>query len=312
MKAYSQDLRERVLGAIDQGKTRKEVVELFDMSLSTVKRYLKQRNQMGHVRPKKIPGRPSIKQASLQEKILKHLEANPDATLAEHCVLWEEESGIKVSIMTMSRAIDASGWTRKKTIVASERKEDEREKWREYVKDLNARNFVFLDESGSSIALTRLYARAPKGKRAIGSLPRNRRKNITLLASLSPSGIGETMLIEGAANTEIFEIYVEQFLVPSLKEGQIVIMDNLSIHKGQKVRELIEARGCQLVFLPAYSPDFSPIEEAFSKIKAVLRKIGARTHEALQQAIAEALLTVTTTDALGWFRHCGYRLADGE
>jgi|SRR5579875_1531088 transposase len=114
MKAYSQDLRERVLGAIDQGKTRKEVVELFDVSLSTVKRYLKQRSQMGHVRPKKIPGRPSIKQASLQEKILKHLEANPDATLAEHCVLWEEESGIKISIMTMSRAIDASGWTRKK------------------------------------------------------------------------------------------------------------------------------------------------------------------------------------------------------
>ncbi len=120
------------------------------------------------------------------------------------------------------------------------------------------------------------------------------------------------MLIEGAANTEIFEIYVEQILVPSLKKGQIVLMDNLRIHKGQKVRELIEARGCQLVFLPAYSPDFSPIEEAFSKIKAVLRKIGARTHEALQEAIAEALLTVTTTDALGWFRHCGYMLADGE
>jgi transposase len=112
---------------------------------------------------------------------------------------------------------------------------------------------------GSNIALTRLYARAPRGKRAKGSIPRNRRKNLTLLASLSLAGIGETMIIEGAANAEIFEIYIEQILAPSLKEGQVVILDNLSIHKRQRVRKLIEARGCRLLFLPAYSPDFSPI-----------------------------------------------------
>ena len=114
------------------------------------------------------------------------------------------------------------------------------------------------------------------------------------------------MIIEGAANAQIFEIYIEQILAPSLKKGQIVVMDNLSIHKGQKVRQLIEACECRLLFLPAYSPDFSPIEEAFSKIKAALRRAGARTHEALQEAIAQALLTVTATDASGWFRHCGY------
>jgi transposase len=108
---------------------------------------------------------------------------------------------------------------------------------------------------------------------------------VTLLASLSPSGIGETMILEGAANAQVFEIYIEQILAPSLQAGQMVIMDNLSIHKGQKVRQAIEARGCQLLFLPAYSPDFSPIEEAFSKIKAALRRAGARTHEALQEAI---------------------------
>jgi len=196
--------------------------------------------------------------------------------------------------------------TEKKTIEASERKEEERSQWREQVKELDTKKFVFLDESGSNIALTRLYARAPRGTRARGSIPRNRRKNTTVLASLSLAGIGETMIIEGAANTQLFEIYIERLLAPSLQEGQIVVMDNLSIHKGQKVRQIIEARGCHLLFLPAYSPDFSPIEEAFSKIKAVLRRVGARTQEALQEALAQALLTVTAADASGWFRHCGY------
>ena len=196
--------------------------------------------------------------------------------------------------------------TEKKTLEASERKEEERIQWKEQAKELDASTLVFLDESGSNIALTRLYARSPRGTRARGSLPRNRRKNVTLLASLSLSGIGETMILEGAANAQVFEIYIEQILVPSLHAGQVVIMDNLSIHKGRKVQQLIEARGCRLLFLPAYSPDFSPIEEAFSKVKAALRRVGARTQEALQEAIGQALLTVTAADASGWFRHCGY------
>jgi len=202
--------------------------------------------------------------------------------------------------------------TEKKTLEASERKEETRSQWREQVNTLEISKLVFLDESGSNIALTRLYARAPRGKRARGSIPRNRRKNVTLLASLSLSGIGETMMIEGSASAQVFEIYIEQILAPSLQKGQIVVMDNLSIHKGHKVREIIEARGCQLLFLPAYSPDFSPIEEAFSKVKAALRRAGARTHEALQQAIGQALLTVTAADASGWFTHCGYPSAPAE
>jgi transposase len=165
---------------------------------------------------------------------------------------------------------------------------------------------VVVDECGSNIALTPLYARAPKGQRARGSVPRNRGKNTTLLASLSLEGIGASMIIEGAANAAAFEAYLEHFLVPSLHPGQIVVMDNLSVHKGARVRQLIEDKGCQLLFLPAYSPDFSPIEETFSKIKAFLRRAGARTHEALEEAICQALETVTSQDAHGWFRHCGY------
>jgi len=189
---------------------------------------------------------------------------------------------------------------------ATERNEQERASWREQVKALDAKLLVVLDECGSNIALTPLYARAPKGHRARGSVPRNRGKNTTLLASLSLEGIGASMIIEGAVNATAFEGYLEQILVPSLHPGQIVVMDNLSVHKGARVRQLIEDKGCQVLFLPAYSPDLSPIEETFSKLKAFLRRVGARTREALEEAICQALLTVTAQDAHGWFRHCGY------
>jgi len=195
---------------------------------------------------------------------------------------------------------------KKKTLGASERTEEARAAWREHLKQLDARQLVVIDECGSNISLTPLYARAPKGLRAYGSVPRNRGKNTTLIAALHFDGMGESMIIEGATNATAFEQYVEEILAPSLTPGQIVIMDNLSCHKGKKVEQLIQSKGCQLLFLPAYSPDFSPIEETFSKIKTYLRRAGARTHEALQEAICQALLTVTAQDAQGWFRHCGY------
>jgi len=174
------------------------------------------------------------------------------------------------------------------------------------MKELDPKRLLFLDESGSTIALTSRYGRAPKGERASGSAPRHRGKNTTLLASLSLAGMGASMIIEGAVNAAVFEVYVEQILVPSLSKGQIVVMDNLSVHKRKRVRQLIEACGCEVLFLPAYSPDYSPIEETFSKLKAFLRRVGARTHEALQEALRQALETVSVQDALGWFTHCGY------
>ena len=169
-----------------------------------------------------------------------------------------------------------------------------------------SQELVFVDETGSHIAMTPLYAYAPKGQRAVGKVPRNYGSTMTLIASLSLSGMGEALLLDGAADAAAFEVYIEQVLAPSLHAGQIVILDNLSIHLGPRVRQAIEARGCRLLFLPAYSPDFSPIEEAFSKLKTHLRRVGARTREALQEAIGQALTLITAQDALGWFRHCGY------
>jgi transposase len=203
----------------------------------------------------------------------------------------------------------------KKSLVASERREEERAVWREQASLLDVSQFVFVDECGSNIALTPLYARAPKGQRAYSSVPRNRGANTTLLASLSLQGMGEAMIQEGAADTLAFEVYIEQVLAPSLSAGQIVVLDNLSTHTGKQVRQALEARGCRLLFLPACSPDLSPIEEAFSKLKAYLRRVGARTPEALEEAICQARLPITADDANGWFGHCGYRpavQADGE
>jgi len=196
--------------------------------------------------------------------------------------------------------------TQKKTLGATERNEEARAAWREQCKHLDARQLVVIDECGSNIGLTPLYARAPKGQRAPGQAPRNRGKNTTLIAALTFEGMSESMMIEGSANAVAFERYIEEILAPSLSSGQIVIMDNLAAHKGKRIEQLIQQRGCQLLFFPSYSPDFSPIEETFSKVKAFLRRAGARTREALQEAICQALLTVTPQDAHGWFHHCGY------
>jgi transposase len=131
--------------------------------------------------------------------------------------------------------------------------------------------------------------------------------NLTLLASITAEGMGPCLGVEGPTTRAVFEAYLQRVLAPSLQPGQVVVMDNLSSHKGSRVRELVEGRGCHLVYLPPYSPDLNPIEEAFAKIKALLRKARARTREALLEAMGKALDAVTTTDARGFFEHRGYR-----
>jgi transposase len=172
--------------------------------------------------------------------------------------------------------------------------------------ELDARRLVFVDEMGTNTSLSPLYAWAPTVVRAFCSVPRNRGPNTTLLSSMSIEGMGNSLAVEGATNREIFETYVQRVLAPTLRPGQVVVMDNLTAHKGDRVKELIEERGCELLYLPPYSPDFNPIEEAFAKIKAVVRKAEARTREALVEAIGRGITMVTTEDARGFFDHCGY------
>jgi transposase len=191
---------------------------------------------------------------------------------------------------------------------AAEQDPAARQAWRETVQTQSAHDLVFVDESSTHLAMTPLYARSKRGTRAFGSVPRNRGSNVTLIAALSSTGETQALTVEGAMDRAVFDAYVEHVLVPALRTGQTVVLDNLSVHKSARARALIEARGCRLVFLPTYSPDLNPIEGMFSKLKALLRRAGARSREALDEAIGRALWRVSARDALGWWGRCGYHL----
>lgn len=165
---------------------------------------------------------------------------------------------------------------------------------------------VFVDESGTNLAMTPRYGRAPRGERVVGTVPRNHGPNTTLVAALSLGGITAAMTVEGALDRPAFDAFVDQVLEPRLVPGQVVVWDNLSVHKSADAQRVIEAAGCQLLWLPPYSPDFTPIEQAFSKLKTALRRTGARTREALEAAITTGLASITAADTPGWFAHCGY------
>jgi transposase len=168
---------------------------------------------------------------------------------------------------------------------------------------------LFVDECGLHTSLSPIYGYAPRGERLHLPVPRNRGKNTTLLASMAIDGMGPSLAVEGATTARVFQTYVERVLAPSLEPGQIVVMDNLSAHKPRRIRELIDERGCQLVYLAGLlpPPTYNPIEEAFAKIKNLLRKATARSKEALVEALGTALSAVTAADARGFFEHAGYR-----
>ena len=196
---------------------------------------------------------------------------------------------------------------KKRSMGAGERDEFLRAAWRAVVAGrIDAERLVFVDEMGTNVSLSPLYAWSPKGERAYGSAPRNWGKNVTLLASITREGSGECLAVEGSTTREVFEAYLERVVVPTLGDGQIVVMDNLSAHKGGRVKEIIEGRGCELLYLPPYSPDFNPIEQAFSKVKGLLRRAEARVRESLIEAMGAALCAVSARDARGFFGHCGY------
>lgn len=166
--------------------------------------------------------------------------------------------------------------------------------------------YKFIDESGVNLAMTRLFGRAPRGERVVDTVPQNYGPNVTMIGALSLQGLDAVMTIDGATDGDVFQAYVEHVLGPTLVAGDIVIMDNLSAHKVPGIREAIESQGAQVVYLPPYSPDLSPIEPCWSKVKTALRKAKARTREALERALEQGLSTVTAVDARNWFAHCGY------
>jgi transposase len=196
--------------------------------------------------------------------------------------------------------------SKKKSLRARERNETARATWREEVAPVCPEDLVFLDETGSHLGYTPTHAWAPVGQRASATAPANRGENKTVVASLTLDGVGPLMRFDGAMTTARFEGYVRFVLAPTLRKGQVVIADNLQAHHSPAVRAAIEQRGARFLPLPTYSPDFNPIEEAFSKVKQFLRRAEARTDDDLRAATWAAFATITTADAAGWFTHCGY------
>jgi transposase len=182
----------------------------------------------------------------------------------------------------------------------------ERTTYEAEARQIDTNRFVFVDESGVNLAMTRRYGRAPRGKRAVGSVPKNWGENVSILGAMRVDGVSAVMSVGGATDGDIFELFVEWLLVPSLREGDVVVMDNLGAHKRARVREAIEAAGARLIYLPPYSPDLNPIEQCWSKVKTYLRAAKARTREALDDAITRAFQTVTASNAAAWFAHAGY------
>jgi transposase len=184
----------------------------------------------------------------------------------------------------------------------------ERAQDRDLSATLGLHRVKFIDESGINLALTRLYGRAPRGERVLGSAPQHDGPHVTMLGALPCTGRAAVLTVEGATDSDVFRAYVREGLCPTLRTGALGVADNLSAHKAAGVQEAIAAKGARLLYLPPYSPDLTPIEQCWAKIKTFLRAAKARTREALDAAVRRALATVTEAEARAWFAHCGYVL----
>ena len=171
---------------------------------------------------------------------------------------------------------------------------------------------MFLDETSTQTVMTRTRGRAPRGERVVGAVPRNHGPNITCLVALSPTGMQAPCVFEGAVTSDLFVKWLREWLVPTLAPGTTVVLDNLAVHRNADVRPTIEEAGCQLRYLPPYSPDFNPIELAFSKVKTHLRGVAARSFEPLLAAIGTGLNRISTSDIRGYYDHCGFSLPDPD
>jgi transposase len=313
MKAYSNDLRTKIIEAYQKkvGSLRK-LAERFSVSFSFVARLIKRFRETGSVAPKPHRGGAKSKLDLVDLFTLRDLSnEHPDATLAELSELFFEQTGIRVNGSTIARKLKQLRISRKKkTFHASERDtpevQQERKEFQEDKPNMPVSKLIFIDESGINTGMARTYGRAPIGQRVEGAKPRNTGANISLVGALRLSGITAIMMLQGAIDGAAFTPFVEDLLVPTLRPGDLVLIDNLNIHKGKEVEKAIQATRAELKYLPRYSPDFSPLENCWSKLRELLRGMAARTVETLEESVKNALNQITEKDVRGWFKHCGY------
>jgi transposase len=294
MKPLSNDLRERIITAVDRREgSRRELARRFAVDPSCITRLLQLRRQTGSIEPRPHGGGkpPALDHDGLERLRLQQLR---------------QELGVGGSIMIVFRALKRLGITRKKkTRHADERdRPDVRRKRRSFrrkVKPIEPKRLVFVDETGVTTAMTPTYGRAPRGERVIAAAPASW-ESVTVIAAMALDGVRAPLAFPGAVDAATFESYVEHVLVPALRPGDVVVFDNLSAHLGPAVFEAIERAGASVLPLPPYSPDYTPIEEMFSKVKGAMRSAAGRTKEAVYAAFGSALHDVTPKDIAGWFQ----------
>ena len=309
MWAYGPDLRQRIVNAYDNGEgSIRELADRFAVSPNTVQNYVTQRRVTGQLAPARHTGGPPRALRLADESALRALVAEQnDRTDAEYAALLAARTGCDVSARTINRAWRRLGFTRKKKVLhATEQDRPDvqraRRAFRRRAQRHRDHRFLFVDEFGVNLGLTREYARARRGQRAIGRIPANPDPNVTLTMGLSRDGIVAPDAFEGGTNGERFETYVRHTLGPQLRRGDIVVADRLGAHRVRGAREAVEARGAEYWLLPPYSPDLNPVEEAGAKVKAYVRGANPRTLAALYEALVAAVHAVTSQDARGWFR----------
>jgi transposase len=293
MNPYSLDLRQRVAAAVDHHEgSQRQIAARFRVSLSFITRLLRTRRRTGALAPRPHGGGhpPALDRAGRQ-RLRRLVRKQPDATLEE----LAGRVGVRCSRMASFRTLREQDTPRVRR---------KRRAFRKEVATRDPASLVFVDETGATTAMTRTYGRAPRGQRVKGSVP-GHWKSVTLIAGLRLSGVVAPLAFEGATDTPTFEGYVAQALAPQLRSGDVVIWDHLKPHQAAEARRAVEQTGAQLMPLPPYSPDLTPIEEMFSKVKGFLRSAAARTTEAVYEAMGAALRAVCPEDIRGWFKSCG-------
>ncbi len=307
-KAYSGDLRERVIDAVETGASRREAAERFEVSVSSAIKWLQRWRDRRSAAPKPRGGSISPLEEFAAE-VLALIDEQPDLTLVETVTALRKRR-IKTSRSSLWRFLDRHGITLKKSLQAAERQRADvaraRRRWIREQGMLDPARLVFIDETAVSTNMVRLRGRAPSGIRVIGAVPLGTWKTITFVAALRHNKMTAPMVVEGAMNGEMFLAYVEQCLVPTLQRNDIVVMDNCRIHLVAGIREAIEKARATLRYLPKYSPDLNPIEMSYSKFKALMRKAAARTVPALNRAIRSFIPQISPQECANYFSHAGY------
>jgi len=309
MRAYSLDFREKIIHIyFTERMSVRKVAKRFGVATSFVEKLLKQLRETGDILPKPHAGGPKPKLNEAQLNLVKALvEADNDATLDQLRQRLTDETSVSISRATMGRILQQLGLTRKKkalhaTEAESPRVQQARVDYWQRIQAIPAENLVFMDEAGVNLAMIQMYARAPKGQRAVGSRPSKRGQNVSLVNALSLQGAIAPLTILGAMDGLTFEAYIIRRVAPNLWPGAVLIADNSSTHEAtDEVTAALAAVGAQLIFLPPYSPDFSPIEPFWSKVKNILKSVGARTYQSVKEALESAYAQVTLNDIRGWF-----------